>query len=181
MTREEHSTRSVNRASGLQESARSSAISLPPREVSGSLRSLTVDPKLRDQLEVRIPTSLPYEHLALAVLDRLVPAKDLERRSLREPMHYRRANRETLARMRLSLGALAAEVALAKIGPDYYRSIKRLVGAKVIPELLSARDELLKRYEGAFGKLAIQSPQVTARLARAYSSITEARPRYKRC
>jgi hypothetical protein len=95
-------------------------------------------------------------------------------------MHYRRANRETLARMRLSLGALAAEVALAKIGPDYYRSIKRLVEAKVIPELLSARDELLKRYEGAFGKLAIQS-QVTARLARAYSSITEARPRYKRC
>jgi hypothetical protein len=130
-------------------------------KVGRSLRMLTADPELRDRLEVAIPAAMPYGHLALKVLDKLVSEEDLNKRSLRDILRYRRDNQETLARMRVALGALAAEVATIA-GVDYYRRVTALVQSKVIPEVVSTRDELLKSYEGAFGKLVIQSARVTA-------------------
>ena len=74
---------------------------------------------------------------------------------------YRRDNQEVLARMRLALGALAAEVTPTETGAGYYRAIQGVVESKVIPEVMATRNELLKGYESTFGQLAIQSAQVT--------------------
>jgi hypothetical protein len=130
-------------------------------KASRSLKLLASDAGLRERLETELPSSLPYEHLALAILDRLVPEQELTQRSLRDLCEYRKDNQARLGRMRIAIGSLATETQAVGSGPEYYRSIRNTVESKVIPEVMATRDELLKSYEGAFGKLAIQSAQVT--------------------
>lgn len=130
-------------------------------KVNRSLRAITEDPTLRDKLEVEIPSALPYEHLTLAALERLVPEEELRKRTLQELVKYREENKDQLARMRLALGSLAAEFEATASGSEYYRAIRSAVESKVIPEITKAREELVRSYEAAFGKLAIQSAQVT--------------------
>jgi hypothetical protein len=130
-------------------------------KVSRCLKNLATDAKLRDYLELTLPAALPYEHLAIRVLDRLVAEEEINNRSLRELFEYRQDNRERLNRMRLALGILAAEIQATTLDGEYYRSISAAIESKVVPEVLATRNELLKRYEGAFGRLAIQSTKVT--------------------
>jgi hypothetical protein len=131
------------------------------RKVNRSLGLLAGNPSLREKLEIEIPSALPYQHLTLAVLNRLVPDAVLAKRSLSELVEYRRSNEQNLNNMRLALGSLAAELKNLDPGPDYYRGIQNLVESRVVPELTKIREEFIRNYEAAFGKIAIQSAQVT--------------------
>jgi hypothetical protein len=130
-------------------------------KVERSIHSLIEDPELREKLEVRISSELPYENLIVAVLDRLIPEEELERRTVKELMEYRRANGEKLEQMRLAVSSLAAELKEISPNSSYLSSVKKLVESKVIPEITRAREEMVKTYECAFGKLFLQSAQVT--------------------
>ncbi len=131
-------------------------------KVNRSLHTLTNDPAIQEKLETEIPTLLPQEHLALAILDRLVPEAELNKRSVREIINYREGNKTQLLRFREKLAELSIEINTVEPGANYYREIKGLVASKVIPEISKARDDLLSKYEEAFGKLAIRSAQVLA-------------------
>ena len=129
-------------------------------KVNRSLRSLTNDPSLREKLETELPASLPQEHLALAILDHLIPEAELDKRSVKELLEYRRSNEAQLVRFREKLAELATEINDVEPDAQYYKKIRNLITSKAIPEISKARDELLSKYEEAFGKLVIRSAQV---------------------
>jgi hypothetical protein len=131
------------------------------QKVERSIHSLIEDPELREKLQVQISCQLPYEHLMVAVLDRLIPDHELEKRTIKELVEYRRANGDKLQQMRLAVGSLAAELKEISPSPSYLSTVKNLVESKVISEITRAREEMVKEYEGAFGKLFLQCAQVT--------------------
>ena len=76
-------------------------------KVNRSLSFVAQNESLREQLELGVTPALPYQHLALAVLNRLISDEELAKRSVRDLVEYRGANQGQLDRMRISLGSLA--------------------------------------------------------------------------
>jgi hypothetical protein len=130
-------------------------------KVSRSLKSLATDPLLRERLGVDISFSLPQEQLALSIADRLVPEAELAKRSVKDLVQYRRRNETQLLKFREKLAELASDIGSVEPGPEYYAQLSRIVASRVVPEISKARDELLSKYEEAFGTLTIRSAQVT--------------------
>ena len=127
-------------------------------KVDRALRDVRQDSILSRTLGTSLPETLPYQHLSLEILNRLLTPDDLAKRTLAELVEYRRANEAELRRLRLTLESVASSVDVSD--NNYYQKLRRIVSAEVIPELERTERELTRVYEEAFGKLALKSVQV---------------------
>lgn len=126
-------------------------------KVSRALEEVGDNPNLRDYLETSLPLNLPKQHLSLIILDNLIPEEELSKRSLQELIEYRNENRESLRRLREKIAEVSVNIELGKEGVNYYASLQRLMDSKIVPEITKTRDEIVKKYEEAFGRLKIRS------------------------
>jgi hypothetical protein len=129
-------------------------------KVKNSLRVLVENPELREKLEIDIPLKLPRQHLAVAILDRLLPAEELEKRSLQELTEYRISHADEFARFSGKVAELATAIESIEPSSNYNIALQRMVDAKVIPEITAARDQLITDYEKSFGALALKSAKI---------------------
>lgn len=131
------------------------------RKVQLAKERAAANPAVIEYYESGLPLRLPANDLAVALLDRLIPGEELDRRSLQELLIYRRKHTDQLRRLREKLAEFATGVNVAKAGPEYFQEVQRLVNSKLVPEIGKIRDDLTNKYEDAFGKLMLRSAQVT--------------------
>jgi hypothetical protein len=117
-------------------------------------RIMVDDPELRARLEVDLPVQLPKEQLALTILDRLLPEDELRKRTVAELVAYRRDHAAAFRRFHDEVAALAAQIEELTPGPDFEVRLRKIVDAEVVPAINASRDDLVRGYEGAFGKVA---------------------------
>lgn len=129
-------------------------------KINNSLRALVKNPDLREKMATELPLELPRQHLALAILDRLLPPQELERRSLQELTEYRISRADEFARFSGKVAELSAEIESIEPSSAYNKDLQRIVDAKVLPEIRAARDQLISDYEKSFGALALKSAKV---------------------
>jgi len=110
--------------------------------------------------DASLSESLQYGHIAVGVLDRLIPEASLAQRSLEEITRFRKKGHAQLTTLKHALGSLSYELDIRKPQREYYSTIRKVVETRVVPEILKAREELIKGYEASFGKVALESMQV---------------------
>lgn len=131
------------------------------RKVKMATESIEDDYNLKEYLEFNLPLNLPQQHLTLAVLDKLIPDEELNKRSLEELIYYRKENKEKLYRLREKIAEISAAIDITKQNSNYNLELQRLIDSKITPEITKTRDDLLIKYEETFGRIAIRSAQVT--------------------
>ncbi|USK98224.1 hypothetical protein [Bacillus tropicus] len=130
-------------------------------KTSRAVEEVVSNPELYEYITTNLPLNLPQQHLSLIVLDKLIPEQELEKRSLQELIEYRQENQEPLRRLREKIAEVSTSIELGKEGLNYQASMNRLVDSKIVPEITKTRDEVLKKYEEAFGRLSLRSLQAT--------------------
>ncbi|MEB4869025.1 hypothetical protein P8831_09885 [Priestia megaterium] len=128
-------------------------------KVGRAMEAIEKSPMISEYLEWKLPINLPFQQLSLIVLDKLIPEEELEKRSLEELITYRKDNQDQLKRLREKIMDITTTVNINDVGVNYYGNMERLVNSKIIPEITKTRDEILKKYEEAFGRLTIRSLQ----------------------
>jgi hypothetical protein len=131
-------------------------------KVSRSLKMVSLNTNLQQELQVHASVAVPKEQLAISILDQLVPKAELAKRSIKELVEYRKQNQDALRRFREKLAELSSDIASVEPGAEHYLHLSRIMASKVMPEISKARDAMLTQYEDAFGKLALRSAQVLA-------------------
>lgn len=129
-------------------------------KINNSLHALIENPDLREKMSTDMPLDLPRQHIALAVLDRLLPTEELEKRSLQELTEYRISHAEQFARFSGKVAELAAVIESIEPSNDYNKKLRQIVDAKVLPEITAARDQLITDYEKSFGALALKATKI---------------------
>ncbi|SCC35032.1 Uncharacterized protein BCZB5J_02712 [Bacillus cereus] len=114
---------------------------------------------LLEYLDFDLPRELPFQQLSHIVLDKLIPESELEKRSIEELIAYRKENINELYRLREKIAEISSTIILSESTNDYYRELDKAVISKIIPEITKTRDEILKKYEEAFGRLTLRSIQ----------------------
>jgi hypothetical protein len=115
----------------------------------------------------KLPLDIPFEgslsdsrlrNLEISLLERLLPPQELERRTVRELLEYRRSHGEALERMRVSLAQVAdsmqEETSASPIEAE------KLIRSKILPEIQKTRDDFLEEYEKNLGYVTAKSAMV---------------------
>jgi hypothetical protein len=114
-----------------------------------------------------LPLDIPFEgnvsdvqlrNLEISLLDTLLPAQELERRTVKELLEYRRSHGEALERMRVSL-AQVADSMQEELGSSPTET-EKLFRSKILPEIQKARDDFLEEYEKNLGYITAKSAMV---------------------
>ena len=112
-----------------------------------------------------LPLDIPFEdgaddaglrELEISLLDMLLPAQELERRTVRELLEYRRSHGEALERMRVSLAQVADSIQESRSSSV---ETEKLIRSKILPEIQKTRDDFLEEYEKNLG-VSIQVPEL---------------------
>ena len=96
--------------------------------------------------------------LEIGLLDTLLPNEELERRSVKELLDYRRSHGEALARMRVSLVQMAE--LLENEQDSSSGGVEKLIKTKILPEIQQASDDFREEYERTLGYIAAKSAGV---------------------
>jgi hypothetical protein len=131
-------------------------------KVSRAAKNLSQINELREKFEIDLPLSIPQTHLAVSIIDRFIGSDDLAKREMKDILKYREKSKDSLTRFREKIAELSSEIETVQPGPEYEIKLRKLLDAKVIPEISKARDEVVSKYEETFGTLAKQSIQVVA-------------------
>jgi hypothetical protein len=114
-----------------------------------------------------LPLDIPFERdagdarlrdLEIRLLEMLLPAQELERRTVRELLEYRRSHGEALERMRASLAQVADSMQEGPLSSSV--ETDRLIRSKILPEIQKARNDFLEEYEKNMGYITAKSAMV---------------------
>lgn len=130
-------------------------------KVGRAMTEIQSNHSLSDYLDFDLPKTLPFQQLSVIVLDNLIPETELGKRSMAELIAYRKENKNELHRLREKLAEISTTINMSNSVIDYYRDLDNVVTSKILPEITKTRDEILKKYEEAFGRLAVRSLQAT--------------------
>lgn len=122
--------------------------------------SMNISRRVAKKIGVDVPINISRQHLAITILDRLLPEEELEERTLPELVEYRKSNSDEFERFHVKISELSSEIESITPSYDYEKKLQRIVNSKVIPEIEAARDDLISEYEQSFGDIALKAGQV---------------------
>lgn len=136
-------------------------------KTSRSLRNVDNDSALSEKLALQSEITVPYQTLAVSIIDHLIPDDALDRRTVEEIIAYRRKNKEMFLDFYGCVQILANELGSISPGPEYAVQLGKVISSKVTPEIRKAQTMLTTAYEESFGRLGLRTiatiaPTVTA-------------------
>jgi len=117
---------------------------------------------LADKLALLTQVAVPYQTLAVSIVDHLVPQRALDRRTVKEIIKYRRENKDLFSKFYERVRSLASELQSVSPSADYAVQLQKLLSNKVTPEITKGQEALRAAYEESFGKLGLKAAAAIA-------------------
>ncbi len=126
-------------------------------KLKNTLKVISSNIQIRENLEFDLPYELPKEHLALKIVDELLPNEALDTIEFAELLEYKSQNKVLLNRFHERISELSATITDNYYDENYYRNLQKVIDKEVIPEISDITCKLRKSYEENFGKILLQS------------------------
>ena len=129
-------------------------------KLKNTLQLIKSNMQIRENIEFDLPYELPKEHMALKIIDEVLPDEALDNIEFAELLEYKNNNKELFDRFYAHISELSASISDNCYDENYYRNLQRVIDKKVIPEITDIKNKLRRSYEENFGKLLLQSAGV---------------------